>query len=88
MAYGASKGGVISLTKNLARAMRRRHGSMRWRPGHVDPGMDARLAGELRAAASSAPSAAQLNSEDIAGAIAVLCADKTMIRRDPGGDGG
>lgn len=80
MAYGASKAGLISLTKNLARALAPEARANAVAPGFVDtewtkPWPDARK----RASIERALLKRACTPDDIAAAIVFLCADTSMI---------
>ena len=80
MAYGASKAALISLTKNLARALAPQARVNAVAPGHVDTEWTRGWPAERRAAAIDRTLLRRhCTAEDIAGAIVFLCADNTMI---------
>jgi 3-oxoacyl-[acyl-carrier protein] reductase len=80
MAYGASKAGLINLTKNLARALSPEVRVNAVAPGHVDTGWTAAWPAERkRAALERTLLKRYCTAEDIAGAILFLCADNSMI---------
>ena len=80
MAYGASKAGLISLTKNLARALAPEARVNAVAPGFVatgwtDPWPEERKQGSIQRALLKRACTPQ----DIATAIVFLCADATMV---------
>jgi 3-oxoacyl-[acyl-carrier protein] reductase len=80
MAYGASKAALISLTKNLARALAPQARVNAVAPGHVDTEWTRGWPAERKAAAIERTLLRRhCTAEDIAGAIVFLCADNTMI---------
>jgi 3-oxoacyl-[acyl-carrier protein] reductase len=80
MAYGASKAGLISLTKNLARALAPQARVNAVAPGHVDTEWTSAWPAERkRNAIERTLLKRHCTAHDIAGAIVFLCADNSMI---------
>ena len=80
MAYGASKAGLINLTKNLARALSPEVRVNAVAPGHVDTEWTRHWPAERkRATIERTLLKRYCTPEDIAGAILFLCADNSMI---------
>jgi 3-oxoacyl-[acyl-carrier protein] reductase len=80
MAYGASKAALISLTKNLARALAPQARVNAVAPGHVDTEWTSHWPAERkRATIERTLLRRYCTAADIAGAIVFLCADNTMI---------
>jgi 3-oxoacyl-[acyl-carrier protein] reductase len=80
MAYGASKAGLISLTKNLARALAPQARVNAVAPGHVDTEWTKEWPAERkRGAIDRTLLKRHCTATDIAGAIVFLCADNSMI---------
>jgi 3-oxoacyl-[acyl-carrier protein] reductase len=80
MAYGASKAGLISLTKNLARALAPEARVNAVAPGHVDTEWTSHWPDERkRATLERTLLKRYCTASDIAGAIVFLCADNSMI---------
>jgi 3-oxoacyl-[acyl-carrier protein] reductase len=80
MAYGASKAALISLTKNLARALAPQARVNAVAPGHVDTEWTRTWPAERKAAAIERTLLRRhCTAQDIAGAIVFLCADNSMI---------
>jgi 3-oxoacyl-[acyl-carrier protein] reductase len=80
MAYGASKAALISLTKNLARALAPHVRVNAVAPGHVDTEWTRSWpAARKHAAIERTLLGRHCTAEDIAGAIVFLCADNSMI---------
>jgi 3-oxoacyl-[acyl-carrier protein] reductase len=80
MAYGASKAGLISLTKNLARALAPQARVNAVAPGHVDTEWTSHWPAERkRATIERTLLRRYCTAADIAGAIVFLCADNSMI---------
>jgi 3-oxoacyl-[acyl-carrier protein] reductase len=80
MAYGASKAGLISLTKNLARALAPEARVNAVAPGHVDTEWTSAWPAERkRGAIERTLLKRHCTAQDIAGAIVFLCADNSMI---------
>jgi len=80
MAYGASKAALISLTKNLARALAPQARVNAVAPGHVDTEWTRTWPAERKAAAIERTLLRRhCTAKDIAGAIVFLCADNSMI---------
>jgi 3-oxoacyl-[acyl-carrier protein] reductase len=80
MAYGASKAGLISLTKNLARALAPQARVNAVAPGHVDTEWTGAWPAERkRNAIERTLLKRHCTAADIAGAIVFLCADNSMI---------
>jgi 3-oxoacyl-[acyl-carrier protein] reductase len=80
MAYGASKAGLISLTKNLARALAPEARVNAVAPGHVDTEWTGAWPAERKQNAIERTLLKRhCTAQDIAGAIVFLCADNTMI---------
>ncbi len=76
--YSASKAGVIGLTKSAARELARRNITVNAvAPGFIDTDMTGALEGQVRErAAASIPMRHFGNPEDVAEAVAFLCAEK------------
>jgi 3-oxoacyl-[acyl-carrier protein] reductase len=80
MAYGASKAGLISLTKNLARALAPQARVNAVAPGHVDTEWTSQWPDQRkRGAIDRTLLKRHCTAADIAGAIVFLCADNSMI---------
>ena len=80
MAYGASKAALISLTRNLARALAPHARVNAVAPGHVDTEWTRTWpAARKQAAIERTLLKRHCTAEDIAGAIVFLCADNSMI---------
>lgn len=80
MAYGASKAGLISLTKNLARALAPQARVNAVAPGHVDTEWTSAWPQERKNGAIERTLLKRhCTAQDIAGAIVFLCADNSMI---------
>jgi 3-oxoacyl-[acyl-carrier protein] reductase len=80
MAYGASKAGLINLTRNLARALAPEARVNAVAPGHVDTEWTQSWPAEHRQAAiDRALLKRHCTPQDIAGAIVFLCADTSAI---------
>ncbi len=80
MAYGASKAGLISLTKNLARALAPEVRVNAVAPGHVDTEWTSQWPAERKQGAIARTLLKRhCTAADIAGAIVFLCADNSMI---------
>jgi 3-oxoacyl-[acyl-carrier protein] reductase len=80
MAYGASKAGLISLTRNLARALAPEVRVNAVAPGHVDTEWTRGWPAERkRATIERTLLQRYCTADDIAGAIVFLCADNSMI---------
>ncbi len=80
MAYGASKAGLISLTKNLARALAPQARVNAVAPGHVDTEWTKLWPAERkRTTIERTLLKRACTAADIAGAIVFLCADNSMI---------
>jgi 3-oxoacyl-[acyl-carrier protein] reductase len=80
MAYGASKAGLISLTKNLARALAPQARVNAVAPGFVETGWTRPWPEERkRASIDRTLLKRACTPEDIAAAIVFLCADTSMI---------
>jgi 3-oxoacyl-[acyl-carrier protein] reductase len=80
MAYGASKAGLISLTRNLARALAPEVRVNAVAPGHVDTGWTRDWPAERKQATIDRTLLKRYcTAQDIAGAIVFLCADNSMI---------
>ncbi|MEA3022850.1 MAG: hypothetical protein QOK01_1702 [Alphaproteobacteria bacterium] len=80
MAYGASKAALISLTKNLARALAPQARVNAVAPGHVDTEWTRSWPAARKAAAIERTLLRRhCVPGDIAGAIVFLCADNSMI---------
>src|SRR5262245_27412905 len=80
MAYGASKAALISLTKNLARALAPQARVNAVAPGHVDTEWTSKWPDERkRGAIERTLLKRHCTAQDIAGAIVFLCADNSMI---------
>jgi 3-oxoacyl-[acyl-carrier protein] reductase len=80
MAYGASKAALISLTKNLARALAPNARANAVAPGHVATEWTSTWPEARRQAAIERSLLKRhCTAQDIAGAIVFLCADNSMI---------
>jgi 3-oxoacyl-[acyl-carrier protein] reductase len=80
MAYGASKAGLISLTKNLARALAPEARVNAVAPGFVETGWTSTWPEERkRSSIERTLLKRACTPQDIAAAIVFLCADTTMI---------
>lgn len=80
MAYGASKAGLISLTRNLARALAPEVRVNAVAPGHVDTEWTRDWpAARKQATIDRTLLKRYCTAQDIAGAIVFLCADNSMI---------
>lgn len=80
MAYGASKAALISLTKNLARALAPRARCNAVAPGHVDTEWTRAWPAERKHSTIERTLLKRAcTADDIAGAIVFLCADNSMI---------
>jgi len=80
MAYGASKAGLISLTRNLARALAPEVRVNAVAPGHVDTEWTRDWPAERKQATIDRTLLKRYcTAQDIAGAIVFLCADNSMI---------
>lgn len=80
MAYGASKAGLINLTKNLARALAPQARVNAVAPGHVDTEWTSAWPAERKQGAIERTLLKRhCTAADIAGAIVFLCADNSMI---------
>jgi 3-oxoacyl-[acyl-carrier protein] reductase len=80
MAYGASKAGLISLTKNLARALAPEVRVNAVAPGHVATEWTQSWPAERKKSVLDRTLLRRYcTAEDIAGTIVFLCADNRMI---------
>ena len=79
IAYGASKAGVVNLTRNLARALAPEVRVNAVAPGHVETGWTAAWEDRRREAAERALLKRNCQPEDIAEAIVFLAAGGAMI---------
>jgi 3-oxoacyl-[acyl-carrier protein] reductase len=80
--YTAAKGGVVSLTKTLARELARNATTVNCvRPGFTDTDMTAALSEEARAKLlQNIPLQRAGTPDDIAGAVSILCSDDAAFR--------
>jgi 3-oxoacyl-[acyl-carrier protein] reductase len=79
IAYGASKAGVVNLTRNLARALAPEVRVNAVAPGHVETGWTAAWQERRREAAERALLKRNCQPEDIADAIVFLAAGGAMV---------
>jgi 3-oxoacyl-[acyl-carrier protein] reductase len=79
IAYGASKAGVVNLTRNLARALAPEVRVNAVAPGHVETGWTAAWQDRRREAAERALLKRNCQPEDIADAIVFLAAGGAMV---------